>query len=263
MPATVPSPASPARLADRIAVRLERLIVSQGLVPGDRLPAERPLAEALQVSRSSLREGIQRLASRGILVSRVGGGTFVADPAPKWSDDAIFAPLESLVLGDPAYRFDVLEIRHALDGAAAWHAANRAAPADKDRLRASFDHMIAMHGSDDPADEARADASFHLAIAEASHNLVLLQVTRALFDLMQANISQNLEKLYTLPRVFEPLSAQHRELLDAIVAGDAPRARDAAHVHIDFVQTSLKTIDEDEARKARSARPSSGKVQTP
>ena len=175
----------------------------------------------------------------------------------------ITAPLASLMLDDPEYRFDVLEIRHALDGTAAWHAAMRAMPEDKDRLRDRFDHMISLHGTDDPVEEARADAAFHLAIAEASHNLVLLQVTRALFDLLQANISQNLEKLYLLPRVFEPLSAQHRELMDAIVAGDAARARAAAYVHIDFVHTSLKSIDEDEARKARAFRSLPEKAQTP
>lgn len=256
-------PGQAPRLADQIADKLGAIISARGLKVGDRLPAERKLSEELQVSRSSLREGIQRLASRGILVSRVGGGTYVARPAEIWSTDAIVSPLESLMLGDPEYRFDVLEIRHALDGAAAWHAASRATDEDKARLRDSFEHMIAMHASDDPMAEARADAAFHLTIAEASHNLVLLQVSRALFDLMQVNISQNLEKLYTLPKVFEPLSAQHRELLDAIVAGDAARARDAANLHISFVHTSLKTIDEDEARRARSFRLPSEKAQTP
>lgn len=250
----MPSP----RLPDQIADRLEYIIAARRLQAGDRLPAERKLAEELQVSRSSLREGIQRLASRGILISRAGGGTYVAAGPQAWSTDAIFAPLESLMLDNAEYRFDVLEIRHALDGAAAWHAAMRATPDDKDRLRRSFDHMIAMH--DDPTAEAQADAAFHLAIAEASHNLVMFQVSRALFDLMHVNISQNLEKLYTLPKVFEPLSKQHRELLDAIVASDPKRAREAAHVHMDFVHTSLKSIDEDEARRARSLRLTSGKV---
>lgn len=254
---------SPSRLPDQIADKLEQIIADRRLKAGDRLPAERKLAEDLQVSRSSLREGIQRLASRGILISRLGGGTYVAEAAAGWFTDAITAPLASLMLDDPEYRFDVLEIRHALDGTAAWHAAMRAMPEDKDRLRDRFDHMISLHGTDDPVEEARADAAFHLAIAEASHNLVLLQVTRALFDLLQANISQNLEKLYLLPRVFEPLSAQHRELMDAIVAGDAARARAAAYVHIDFVHTSLKSIDEDEARKARAFRSLPEKAQTP
>lgn len=251
------------RLPDQIADKIEQIIAGRRMKPGDRLPAERKLAEELQVSRSSLREGIQRLASRGVLVSRVGGGTYVAETPPGWSEGAIFAPLEALVKGDPEYRFDVLEIRHALDGAAAWHAAMRATPEDKNRLRDSFQRTIAMHGSEDPMEEARADASFHLAIAEASHNLVLFQVSRALFDLMQVSISQSLEKLYTLPKVFEPLSAQHRELLDAITAGDAERARKAAHLHIDFVHNSLKTIDEDEARRARSFRQPSDKAHTP
>ena len=55
------------RLPDQIATRIEELIVSRRLTAGDRLPAERKLAEELQVSRSSLREGIQRLASRGLM----------------------------------------------------------------------------------------------------------------------------------------------------------------------------------------------------
>lgn len=250
----------PMRLPDHLAEQLETMINVRGLKPGDRLPAERQLAADMQVSRSSLREAIQKLVSHGRLVTRPGGGTYVQEAVPGWSDDAIVHPLKSLFKDNPDYRFDVLEIRHALEGAAAWHAAERATEEDKRHLRACFDETIAMHDSGDPMAEAHADARFHLAIAEASHNLVLAQVIRGLFDLLQSNISQNREKLYTLPKVFEPLSAQHRELLEAIVAGDAERARRSAHVHIDFVYTSLKSIDEDEARRARSFRLPSAKV---
>ena len=56
--------------------------------------------------------------------------------------------------------------------------------------------MMDAHGKDDPAGEAEADAAFHLSIAEASHNLVLLQVMRGLFELHQTNISQSREALY-------------------------------------------------------------------
>lgn len=250
----------PMRLSDHIAQQLEIMINARGLLPGDRLPAERKLAEELDISRSSLREAIQKLASRGRLVSRPGGGTYVCDVPHSWSEEVIVDPLASLFMVNPEYRFDVLEIRHGLEGAGAWHAALRATDDDKRRLRERFDAMIELHGSENTMDEARADATFHLTIAEASHNLVLLQVMRGLFTLLQTNISQNLEKLYTLPKVFEPLSAQHRELMEAIIAGDPERARHAAHVHIDFVHTSLKTIDEDEARKARSLRLPSEKV---
>lgn len=239
------------RLSDQIAEQLETMIATQGLKPGDRLPAERQLAEQLQVSRPSLREAIQKLGSKGLLASRAGGGTYVQNLARHNCAD----PLLALFRENPEYRFDVLEIRHALEGNAAWYAAQRATPADKLLVQERFEAMLGLHGGDhDPMEEARADAAFHLAIVEASHNLVLLHVMRGLFDLLQNSISHNLDKLYTIPRVFEPLTAQHRRLMEAVVAGEPAQARQAAQDHLAFVEDSLKSIDADEARKARSLR---------
>ncbi|TAA06962.1 transcriptional regulator LldR [Pseudoxanthomonas winnipegensis] len=243
------------RVPDRVAAQLRALIDRRGLKPGERLPAERALALELAVSRSALREGIAQLASQGLLVSRVGGGTYVRAPAPLDAAlDAQLAPYLPLFQGDPEYRFDVLEIRHALEGATAWHAAQRATESDRARIATAFEALLAAHEQGDAARQAQADADFHLAIAEASHNLVLLQVMRALFRLLQSNISQNREKLYTSPQTFAPLLAQHRALKDAVLAGDADRARHAAHEHLAFVHGSLKTLDEDEARRARASR---------
>lgn len=240
------------RLSDAIAEQIEVLISARGLKAGDRLPAERQLALELKVSRSSLREAIQQLASKGRLTSRTGGGNYVQEPPRGWSQNALVDPLSRLFASDPAYRFDVLEIRHALEGAAAYHATLRATDEDKARISDCFETLISLQGSEDSMALAKADAAFHLSIADASHNLVLIEVMKGLFDLLKANISQNLEKLYVIPKVTEPLSSQHRELRDAILAGDGERARRAAHVHIDFVHSSLKSIDEDEARLARS-----------
>lgn len=242
----------PSRLSDRVALQLRALIADARLQPGERLPAERALAQQLGVSRTSLREAIAQLASQGLLVARVGGGTYVHEPAQAVVEP--LAPYLPLFQGDPEYRFDVLEIRHALEGATAWHAALRATDADRARIAAAHEALQAAHGKNDPAGEAHADAAFHLSIAEASHNLVLLQVMRGLFGLLQTNISQSREKLYLSPRTSEPLSAQHRELLEAVLAGDPERARAAAHDHLEFVHTSLRTLDEDDARRARASR---------
>ncbi len=168
--------------------------------------------------------------------------------------DEPLAPYLPLFQGDPEYRFDVLEIRHALEGATAWHAALRATDEDRTRIAQAFQTMMDAHGKDDPTGEAEADAAFHLSIAEASHNLVLLQVMRGLFDLLQTNISQSREKLYTSARTFSPLSDQHREMMDAVLAGDPERARAAAHAHLEFVHTTLRTLDDNEARRARASR---------
>lgn len=242
------------RLSDKVAAQLRGLIREQNLQPGDRLPAERPLAVQLGVSRTALREAIAQLASQGLLSARVGGGTYVSEPAARQTIDEPLTPYLPLFQGDPEYRFDVLEIRHALEGATAWHAALRATDEDRARIRQAFETMMAAHGKDDPAAEAQADAAFHLAIAEASHNLVLLQVMRGLFELLQTNISQSREKLYTSARTFAPLSAQHREMMDGVLSGDPERARAAAHAHLEFVHTSLRTLDDNEARRARASR---------
>lgn len=243
------------RLSDRVAEQLRTLITERRLQPGDRLPAERALALQLGVSRTALREAIAQLSSQGRLRARVGGGTYVqAPPRPELGLGEPLATYLPLFQADPEYRYDVLEIRHALEGASAWHAALRATDEDRARVAAAFERMLAAHGRADPAGEARADADFHLAIAEASHNLVLLQVMRGLFELLHTNISQSREKLYLSPRTFEPLSEQHRAMMDAILAGDPERARDATLAHLEFVHTSLRELDENEARRTRASR---------
>ncbi len=238
------------KLSDDIADKLQTLIMEGSLKSGDRLPAERTLAENFGVSRPSLREAIQKLQNQGLLITRRGGGTTVAENLnPKFVD-----PLVSFFQDHPESRFDVLEVRHSLEGNAAWHAAIRATDEDKQRIKICFDKMIKMHGGEDPMDEARADAEFHLSIVEASHNLVLLHMMRGLFTLLQNSISHNLGKLYTVPKVFTPLSNQHRELMEAVIAGDPEKARQAAQSHIAFVEDSLQEIDQEEVRKIRSLR---------
>lgn len=242
-------------LSERIAAQLIQLIQERGLKAGERLPAERALALQLGVSRTALREAIARLSSRGMVKARVGGGTYVqASATPARQVTESLEPYKPILQDDPEYRFDVLEARHALEGAIAWHAAQRATETDRDRINQAYQAMLDTHARNDPSGEAQADAAFHLAIAEASHNLVLRQVMRGLFDLLQADISQSREKLYLSPRTFEPLSIQHFELLQAIMAGDPERARNAALTHLEFVHSALRTLDENEARRARASR---------
>ncbi|MGB5598556.1 MAG: hypothetical protein WBM66_07525, partial [Thiothrix litoralis] len=69
---------------------------------------------------------------------------------------------------------------------------------------------------------------------------------------LQNSITHNLDKLYTIPRVFEPLSMQHKTLMEAVVEGRPEDARKAAQHHLAFVEDSIKEIDNDEARKIRS-----------
>lgn len=243
------------RLSDRTAARLRRMIVERALRAGDRLPAERPLASQLGVSRTVLREAIQQLASQGLLATRGGGGTYVqqAGSAGQRLVEPLL-PFQPQLRADPEYRYDVLETRHALEGAMAWHAALRATDDDRARIDAAFAAMAHAHADNDAAAEADADARFHLAIAEASHNLVLVQLMRGLFDLLQTNISQSRQALYLDPRTGPALARQHQALRDAVLAGNAAAARAAAEDHLRFVHDALRALDEDAARRDRASR---------
>uniref|UniRef100_UPI00333F36D2 transcriptional regulator LldR n=1 Tax=Castellaniella defragrans TaxID=75697 RepID=UPI00333F36D2 len=245
------------RLSDRLVEQLLALIGERGLQPGDRLPAERQLALVLGASRPSVREAIHQLASQGVLRSHHGGGTYVqAVPAesPEPLCRHLVRPLDALVSDDPGYRYDVLEARHVLEGGIAWNAALRATQRDKDRIQACFEEMLRFQGSGDPDASAQADAQFHLAIAEASHNAVLLQMMRGMFELLRATVTESRQRMYTLRHTQDQLTAQHRDLMDAIFRGDAEAARATVWRHLEFVHRSVRTFDEDEARRARSSR---------
>jgi transcriptional regulator, GntR family len=135
-----------------------------------------------------------------VLLSRRGGGTFVRWPHEAWSEQNIVQPLKTLLADDPDYSFDILEARHAIEGSTAWHAAMRATDADKEKIALCFEATL----SEDPDLASQADVRFHLAIAEASHNVVLLQTMRGFFDLLQSSVKQSRQRMYLVPPVFCP-----------------------------------------------------------
>ncbi|MCV2217263.1 transcriptional regulator LldR [Thauera sp. Sel9] len=253
------------RLADQIAEQLHTLVRQGKWQPGERLPAERQLAEQLGVSRPSLREAIQKLVSQGVLHSRRGAGTYVQERNRGFLLSGTFEPLANLLTADPEYRYDVLEARHALESSTAWHAALRATQADKDRIRRCYDVMVRHQQSGHAELSARADAQFHLAIAEASHNVVLLRVMHSLFELVFSNVMHSRRTMFTLSsaETINELTDQHRALMQAILDGDAPQARAQIENHLDFVRDTVRRFDDDAARRARYGRlPEEARVPT-
>ena len=185
---------------ESVADRIEALIAARGLRPGDRLPSERQLAVELGVSRPTLREAIQQLASRSLLISRHGGGTFVTAPADPDPLRTALLPLAALVRSETSYWRDVMEIRKLIEGETAYFAALRADETDKTRLAEAYQAVLSAP-ADAPDAQARLDAAFHMAICHAAHNAVLQQVMAGLFGLLEASISQSLRQLYHLPGI--------------------------------------------------------------
>ncbi|MDX5408796.1 MAG: GntR family transcriptional regulator [Thauera sp.] len=246
------TPVQQRRLSDEIVGRIETMILEGVFRPGERLPAERALAEEFGVSRPSVREAIQKLAARGILLSRHGGGTFVSESLGSSFRD----PMIELLEHSPDAHRDLIEFRHTLEGSCAFYAAQRATEPDRARLKAAFERVQESYlrqGRISRAEEGRNDALFHLAIAEASHNAVLLHTIRSLFELLERNVVTNIGGMHPHgSEVRDKLLAQHEALYQAIMDRRAEDARSLACAHLDYVQEVLDDA-KDEARRVERA----------
>lgn len=238
------------KLSDFIVEQLESMILEGSLKPGDKLPPERELARQFEVSRPSLREAIQKLETKGLLQSRQGGGNYIAERL----GGSLTDPLLDLLHSHPEFHYDLLEFRHALEGIAAYYAACRGTETDREIIRCRFDELQRLHEAGDHRHEAEADLRFHLSIAEAAHNVVLLHVMRRLFDVLQKSIVSSLEQLYTREQVRDVIPQQHRALRDAVLSRDGDAAREAAHDHIAFVEETLLELGREQTRVQRSLR---------
>lgn len=233
------------RLSDAIVRQLESLILEGVLRPGERLPPERELAAQLEVSRPSVREALQRLEAAGLVEARHGGGTFVRNAFAETLTD----PLADLFQRHPEAAVDFVEFRYTLDGIVAYYAALRGTDADREILTQRFRAIEAVHGKDDFVEEADRDADFHIAIAEASHNIVLLHVVTSLLELLRKDVIFNRNLLYSRKDARDLLMEQHRKIYEFIMNRDAEGARTAAQAHMRHVERALR---EDRLSEARS-----------
>ena len=154
----------------------------------------------------------------------------------------LFKPLSKDVLGR-----DFLEFRTTVDGDSAHYAALRATDADRKLLTSYFEAMEKAHVMEGPAEEADIDADFHLAIAKAAHNQVLLHIMRSLFNLLRKDVFFNRMRLYSHHGSRDLLLNQHREIYEAIIAGDPERARSAAKRHLGYVKETAEKMGPEES----------------
>lgn len=228
----------PERAAEAVARHVETLILEGSLAPNESLLPERDLAARLNVSRPTLRDGLRLLQDRGLLVGEKGRGLRVAPLGRA----AITDPLLALLAERPEVEDDYLDFRDVVESHAAGLAAARATPLDRDRISAALDAIEIAHAAAIPQEEAEADADLHQAIYEASHNLVLLQIMRALSGSLRSNVAANRARMFTLPQVRENLRDQHRAIGTAILTGDADAAREAAHAHLAYVRQAARDL---------------------
>lgn len=223
-----------ATLPEQLALRLEKAILAQKHRPGERLPPERAWADTLGVSRAVLREALGALVERGLVVRRHGNGSFVTERPDERRAD----PWRQMLQRQPLMQTDLLEFREMLEIRCAELAAERAQPADIERLGQRHDAVAAAYEADDRQAQVRADVAFHRAIADATRNPVFSHLVSTLLELLHEHVLISIAELAPASAEARTLRAQHSTLYRRIAAHDVAGASLAARQHIGFVRQS-------------------------
>ncbi|MEO0545593.1 MAG: FadR/GntR family transcriptional regulator [Pseudomonadota bacterium] len=219
------------KTAREVERQIEALILQGVLRVGDRLPGERELSKSLAVSRPILRQALSALEARELLVTRHGGGTFVADVI-----GSMFAPpVVELIGRDSRARSDYLEYRREIEAVTAALAARRATDADRTLLERIGMEMKAAHLEQDPTREGQLDVELHSTISECTHNIMLLHTMRACYRLLSDEVFFNRGLIYDDGVARDSLLSQHMDILNAILEGRDTEAAEASAAHISFI----------------------------
>lgn len=225
----------PEKLSQSVIRQIELLILRGVLRPGERLPSERELSERFGVSRPSLREAISELQDAGLLTAKANSGIFVGDVL-----GSAFSPaLTQLFASHNEAVFDYIAFRRDMEGLAAERATRLASDTDLEVVNQIFQKMEAVHKKRNPTDEARFDADFHLAIIEASHNVVMLHMMRSMYELLRGGVFYNRQVMFQQKTTRGMLLDQHRAINDALQERDSKGARAAVETHMDFIASQL------------------------
>ena len=234
---------TPEKLSQSVIRQIEQLILRGILHPGERLPSERDMADKLGVSRPSLRDAIAELSERGLLSSRAGSGVFVAEVLGSAFSPAL---IQLFATHDEAVS-DYISFRRDMEGLAAERAARLGSETDLRVIDTIFRKMEVAHQKRDPSDEAQLDAEFHMAIIEASHNVIMLHMLRSMFDLLRQGVFYNRQVMFRNRTTRDQLLDQHRAMNAAVQARDPAAARAAVEAHLTFVEQAF--ADQSRAEK--------------
>ncbi|MBI2880701.1 MAG: FadR family transcriptional regulator [Candidatus Tectomicrobia bacterium] len=239
------------RVYEAIVTQVQDLIAQGQLKSGDRLPPERDLVEAFNVSRASVREAICVLESLGLVESRVGSGTYVRTSRV----ENLIQPLALAILQEQDNLREIFEARRLIEPYLAGLAAERATEEEKSELEA----IVKRHGQLVSRGEtgAEADVEFHLTIARVARNQVLLRLIDGIHDLLRKTRDPGFQTGGRPKRSFHG----HSKVLQAILRGDTQTARAAMDEHLavveEFVRKNLEELSADSEEEGRAGRPAS------
>lgn len=209
------------KLYEDVANHITERIRTEQWRAGERLPPEAELAKEFDVSRSTVREAVRSLQIAGLLRSRAGSGTFVAENAPMILQTRELAA----IMGDREHLRDLVQTRYILEPQMAALAARQATQEEKIHLRYLVDRMAEKR---DRFSLMTAGHAFHMELARMSHNVVL--------DGFYQSAASQLRSMRVLESLTEEIYREgieeHRQIALAVAAGDAAEAKKLMKAHL-------------------------------
>jgi len=215
------------RLYEQIVQQIEESIVKGNLKPGDQLPAERELALRFGVSRTAVREAVKALREKGLVEAYSGRGTFITDG----TGQAIRQSLDLMVkIGQADGSNHLAEVRAILEPEIAALAAARIHEPELMTMREAV--AVMDRAGQDPDAYIEADLDFHLALAEAASNPLILSLLDSIVGLLR---EQRL-RIFRVPGGPERGQIHHKRILEAVEKRDSEKARQAMREHLEQVR---------------------------
>lgn len=215
------------RLYEQIVQQIEESIVKGSLKTGDQLPPERELAQRFGVSRTAVREAVKALREKGLVEAFSGRGTFITDG----TTNAVRQSLDLMVkIGQPEGSTHLAEVRAILEPEIAALAATRIQESEVATMREAV--AIMDRSGKDPDAYIEADLDFHLALAEAAANPLILSLLDSIVGLLR---EQRL-RIFNVPGGPARGQVYHKRILQAVERHDAESARQAMREHLEQVR---------------------------
>jgi GntR family transcriptional repressor for pyruvate dehydrogenase complex len=225
------------RIYEEVVSQVHELIRAGKLKAGDQLPSERELAETFKVSRTSVREALRALEAQGLVISRTGMGTFVAD----LPIESLVTPLAKLLIEEKTALADIFELRKLIEPHIAALAAERATKRDIDRMKKILAKQSEAVSRGETGVEA--DAQLHFAIGQATQNQALEKLVSGLMEILSHSREESLQTTIRRRASIE----SHRKILFAIEQHDKAGAQEAMLHHIDRVEENVLSAKKPQA----------------
>ena len=227
----MPTPIQQKRIYEEISARLQTLVQSDNLKPGDRLPPERQLATMFGVSRNSVREAIKSLEQQGLLISRPGAGTYIVLDA---QENLAKAMGDAFALARHRLE-DIFELRLLLEPQIAHLAAQRITQHEIEELSTLMD--VYEKNLRDGQPVFFLDQAFHDAIAAATGNRSITRLMEQMHDLLRESRDEALQSPARSARSLE----DHQRILSALNSHNPERAREAMKGHLEHTRDIVFT----------------------